>query len=215
MRYIYLLPLVLIGFAQHVFAQKSMYLKNPSFEMIPRQNHPPTGWFDCNFDSESPVDVHGSDTEFFGVKEFADDGECFVGMVTRDNGTYEGISAKLLQPLLKDSTYRLTISVNKSPDYQSISRTSSEPVNFNSDVVFEIWAGYHFCNMDTRLLEYNVDEQGVWTPITFYITPEKNITFLGLYVRHGTPSEDTNGHVLIDNLQLTKVDPEALSGGQE
>lgn len=196
------LVLCLSGFYLPTFAQTSEYFLNPSFEDIPRQNHQPQGWLDCSFQDESPVDVHGSDTEFFGVKEFAAEGETFLGMVTRDNGTYEGVSAKLKQPLQADSLYKLTIWVNQAETYQSISRTSDQIVNYNSPVRLEIWAGPDYCEMTTLFEEYEVHDIGIWTEVTFYFTPDKSYKFLGFYARHIDEYADTNGNLLLDAIRL-------------
>ncbi len=198
---------LLCGFCTPAFAQSSEYITNPSFEDTPRQNYPPEGWFDCSFHNESPIDVHGYESEFFGVKELPADGETFVGMVTRDNETYEGISTKVLQPLLADSTYEISIMVKQASAYNSISRATSRPVNYINPTLLEAWAGQLSCQMNTFLWEYKVEGYGNWDLVTFNLTPEKNIRYLSLYARHPENAEYTNGHILIDDLQISKVNP--------
>ncbi|MFK8057602.1 MAG: hypothetical protein AB8F78_15865 [Saprospiraceae bacterium] len=207
------LGIFLFAFAIPCFSQGKKYLKNPSFEDTPKMGHPPKGWFDCGQPDESPVDVHGVgykfESEYFEVVEKAAEGYTFLGMVIRDNGTYEGVSAKLLQPLLKDAAYKLTIMVNQSLNYQSISRTTDEPLNYDQPVLFEIWGGYAYCKMTTLIAEYEVKESGNWTELTFHFTPGEDIKFIGLYARHTTEIYD-NGNVLLDDLQIVKVDAVTL-----
>lgn len=210
MRISYLfLDICLVAFCLPVFAQADEYISNPSFEDTPRPNRAPKGWFDCGFYDESPVDVHGSEpnivSDFFGVKEYAEDGQTFLGMVVRDNGTYEGVSTKLLQPLLADSAYKLSILVNQSAAYHSISRTTDQPVNYDQPVLLEIWGGNLQCQMNTLIAEHDVDVKGIWTELIFHFTPEQDIKFLGLYARQAF-EQDVNGNVLLDGLQLVKVD---------
>lgn len=187
------------------FSQTSEYVNNPSFEDVEKSGASPKGWYDCGFDDESPVDVHSSQSDFWGVKEYPADGNSFVGMVFRDNDTYEGISAKLIYPLLRDSTYRLTISVKQSPSYISSSRINQDQtVNFDSPAQLEIWGGNRFCQMDLQLEVSAPITVGDWQELTFYITLPKDINYLSLFVDRTDPY-DENGHILIDNLTLTKV----------
>ena len=214
MRISYLsLAVFIVGFACPSFCQNNSYFINPSFEDIPRQHRAPKGWFDCGYPDESPVDVHasGPDSEhaFFGVSEYAADGETFLGMVVRDNGTYEGVTTKLLEPLFADSAYKLTLLVNQSVTYKSISRTTNEVVNYDQPVLFEIWGGRAHCVMSSLIAEYNIDDKGFWTGLTFHFTPEQDIKFIGLYARQAS-NLDLNGNVLVDNICITKVDPVTL-----
>ncbi|MFK8057603.1 MAG: hypothetical protein AB8F78_15870 [Saprospiraceae bacterium] len=205
------LSILLFAFVTPCFSQGCKYLTNPSFEDTPRQNQALKGWEDCGQSNESPVDVHGSypDSTLFGVKEHAEHGETFLGMVVRDNGTYEGVSARLLQPLLKDTAYKLTVMVKQSPTYHSVSRSTNKPMNYDQPVLLEIWGGLVHCQKITLLAEYKVDNQDDWTETTFYFTPERNIRYLGLYARHTNKFYD-NGNALLDNLQIVKVDAVTL-----
>ncbi|MFK8057601.1 MAG: hypothetical protein AB8F78_15860 [Saprospiraceae bacterium] len=203
------LSIFLFAFVSSSLAQGSEYFMNPSFEDTSSVGKAPRGWFDCNFSDESPVDVHDSKSEFFGVMETAADGQSFVGMVTRDNNTYEGISTRLLKPLQADSTYRLTVKLKQSPVYTSILHRSSDPINYLSPVRFKIWGGSSYCNQAILLEEYDAEQVEIWTELTFYINPEIKIPFIGLYATHPASRYD-NGHILIDDLQLVKVDPFTL-----
>jgi hypothetical protein len=75
-------------------------LTNPSFEDTPKRggesDQQISGWYDCGmlyFPQESPPDIHPNG--FWGVNVPAHDGKTYLGMVVRDNGTYEGVSAIL------------------------------------------------------------------------------------------------------------------------
>ena len=207
------LGVLLTMFCLPSFAQSSEYIKNPSFEDVPRQARAPRGWFDCGFPDESAVDVHGEgpdfESEFFGVREYADHGKTFLGMVVRDNGTYEGVSARLRQPLLSGTAYKLTVSVNQAISYHSSSRLNDTLVNYDEPILFEIWGGDKFCDMNIFIAEHDVNQFGVWRELTFHLTPEEDINFLSLFARQAF-EEDVNGNVLVDNLQLVKVDAVTL-----
>jgi len=211
MRILYILLSALLCSASFALsAQKNEYFKNPSFKDTPRMGGAPKWWIGCSFKGESPVDVHSNKTEFFGVKEIAADGKTFLGMVTRDNGTYEGVTTKLKQPLQADSSYKLTIFINRAKTYSSISRANDQPVNYDSPTRLEIWAGSDYCKMITLLEEYDSENVDTWTEVTFYFTPDQTYNYLGLYVRHLDEFEDTNGNILLDNITLVRVSEDEI-----
>ena len=75
----------------------SIRLVNPSFEDVPKQSSPPLGWADCGFTGESAPDVHPSN--FWEVSKPAQNGKTYVGLVVRNNDTWERISQMLESPL--------------------------------------------------------------------------------------------------------------------
>jgi len=92
------------------YSQDTIPIKNPSFEGDPFMgdylNFPLEKWIDFGslfFPQETQYDLHGSDSDFWGLNVKAFDGNTFVGLVTRDNGSHEIIGQKLDNPLVKDS----------------------------------------------------------------------------------------------------------------
>ena len=79
-------------FTFDVNAQDTIRLDNFSFEDFPRHSHVPKGWYDCGFPDESPPDIHpqmgGGE---FKVNMAPVDGKTYIGMVVRENGTWEAI----------------------------------------------------------------------------------------------------------------------------
>ena len=68
-------------------------LKNPSFEDQPAISQVPSGWTPCGFPEETPPDTHPGNA--FGVKMPTNDGKTYLGMVVRDNDTWEGVTQPL------------------------------------------------------------------------------------------------------------------------
>ncbi|HJW29839.1 MAG TPA: hypothetical protein VJ508_11440, partial [Saprospiraceae bacterium] len=94
------------------WSQEVIKLDNPSFEDIPRAGTFSTpaikGWFDCgqaNFPSETPPDIHPVATPAWEVSKEAYDGATFLGMVTRDNDSWESLSQALSSPILGGTCY--------------------------------------------------------------------------------------------------------------
>ena len=86
-------------------------LRNPSFEDTPRQggyyntkrqaqNNNIKGWFDCgiyNFEEETAPDIHPSN--FWSNTKQPSHGRTYLGMVTRDNDSWESVSQELRSPM--------------------------------------------------------------------------------------------------------------------
>ena len=89
-------------------------LRNPSFEGIPKCCEAPKGWHDCGIEGESPTDVQPGS---FQVKMEANEGNTYLGMVARDNGTVEAVGCRLLGELKANETYRFSIWLAHSPEY--------------------------------------------------------------------------------------------------
>ena len=81
---------------------KVIELRNPSFEDTPKPSVPPNEWENCGCVKETPPDVHPTEGYRYGVPQFAIDGETYVGMVVRENDTWESIGQNLSKPLEKD-----------------------------------------------------------------------------------------------------------------
>lgn len=89
---------LLVGYAGWT-QEGTIQLTNPSFEDVPRHSRVPRGWYDCGFPGESAPDTQPDPT--FQVNKAAADGETYLGLVVRDNDTWESISQKLTRPVEK------------------------------------------------------------------------------------------------------------------
>ena len=79
-------------------------------------------WVDCGFRRETPPDIHNDTTSFFGVEKYAAVGSHYMGLVTRDNETWESVTQKLGKQVIKDRTYILGIFAARSDKFKSNSR---------------------------------------------------------------------------------------------
>ena len=118
-------------------------MKNPSFEDKPYASFVPEGWEDCGFKNFSPPDVHPND--LFFVQKTAFDGQTYVGMVSRDNNTWERIGQALEQPLERGACYGLAIALAKSPIYISGNHSSNQDFNYSKPLKLKIWGAFHAC----------------------------------------------------------------------
>ena len=105
-------------------------LINPSFEDMPRHSKAPRAWSDCGFKGESAPDIQPSG--IFSVTKPAADGNTYLGLVVRDNDTWESVGQELSKPLEKGKCYSFSISLCRSELYISISRLSDQTANYTA-----------------------------------------------------------------------------------
>jgi hypothetical protein len=118
--------LLLFSFVQGGLSQEIIHLQNPSFEDTPRRggefSSPIKGWQDCGlsrFPGESPPDIHPVPATAWEVSKDAYDGNSYLGMVTRDNDSWESLSQALSSPILGGTCYSFTAFISKSERYKA------------------------------------------------------------------------------------------------
>ena len=200
-----LLPVLQVG-AQSAGDAEPIQLTNWSFEDVPRQAHPPRGWYDCSFSDESAVDVHpanllsGDSAAFFGVTAKAFDGNTYLGMVVRDNETFEAVSQRLVGgPLKAGKCYTFSIYLMKSPTYISTSKTTDQPTNYTTPAKLRIYGGLNYCNRGELLAESSPVKNSEWLQYNFRFEPLRDHSFITLEAYYKTPVLfPYNGNILVD-----------------
>jgi hypothetical protein len=183
---------------QCIDAQQVIKLENPSFEDFPQPAQVPTGWIDCGFQTETPPDVHPNGV--FQVSKPAKHGKTYLGMVVRDNETWESIGQKLEMPLQKDICYKFSLQMCRSACYVSKSKLTNKDVNYITPVVVRIWGGTQSCQKTEKLAESELVENMDWELFTFKLQPKADYYYLMIEVFYKTPTLfPYNGNVLIDN----------------
>lgn len=194
------LTLLTLGlYATGVLAQDSpILLNNPSFEDFPRHSHAPVGWYDCGFPNESAPDVHPN--SFFEVSTVPQDGDTYLGLVVRDNDTWEAVSQRLSTSLQKGKCYEFKLHLARSEKYWSMSQTTRDSTHFNTPVKIRIYGGFGYCDKQYLLAESRLVIHTRWLEYAFKFEPIDNFNFLSIEAFYKTPSPfPYNGNVLIDN----------------
>ena len=183
-------------------------LTNPSFEDTPAAGAPPTGWYDCGarkFPNESPPDVQPSGD--WDVTKPAQHGRSYLGMVVRENDTYESVSQPLKGTLKKGKKYSFSIYLCSSNIYKSAtSRNRNTRVNYITPAVLRIFGGKSYCDPAAILLaESPTIKNNDWEVYNFEFKPSRDVTHITLQAYFETPVLfPYNGNVLLDNASPIK-----------
>lgn len=190
--------LALVGMQHTMKGQDTLYLTNPSFEDYPRPGKPPTGWYDCGFPGETPPDVQPDAT--FSVSKPASHGDSYMGMVVRDNDTWESVSQRLERPLKKGNCYEFSMDLARSELYISVSRVSEETANYATPAKLRIYGGFGYCDKQYLLAESKLIINHRWLRYNFRFEPPADYSYLVFEVFYQTPTLfPYNGNVLLDN----------------
>ncbi len=206
MRNWWLASLLTLVFASAFGQTEVIVLRNPSFEDMPRHSYPPRYWTNCGFPDESPPDIQPDFT--FQVSKLAQNGNTYLGMVVRDNDTWESVGQQLARPLKEGQCYSFSISLARSLSYMSVSRERNEPANYITPTKLRIWGGYGLCDKRGLLGESPIIQHTEWRNYDLKLEPDANYTHIVLEVFYKTPTLfPYNGNILIDNASALTLIP--------
>jgi len=195
-----LLAMLCLLFAGVVlYAQQGVIvLRNASFEDAPRHSQTPRDWIDCGFSGESEPDTQPCGE--FGVTMLPLEGDTYLGMVVRDNETWERVSQRLSSPLEGGKCYEFSIHLARSPQYLSQSRITEQLVNYNKGIRLRVYAGFSPCSRQELLAQSSVIKNSTWQRFNFTLEPTQNYTFIIFEAFYeDSKLEPYNGNILLDN----------------
>ena len=189
--YTIFLTLLLVG----TLAAQDIRLANPSFEDEPADATMPQQWSSCKRGS-TPDILPG----YWGVYMEPTDGETYVGLITREDGSYESIGQKLTSPFLENECYKFTLDIARSNTY----------ANYNLPIRLRIWGGTTRCSRDQLLMETKTIKHLDWQTYPLQFTAKKTYPYIiieayyakGVYFPY-------NGNILLDNFTVFKKCPRA------
>lgn len=194
--------LLTLGFGLFLFfdllAQNTINLENPSFEDVPKKGVTPNGWYNCGFATETAPDVQPGS---FQVSLPAQKGKTYLGMIVRDNETWESVSQRLEAPLHKDSLYAFSIWLARSESYISQSQLTNETVNYATPAKLRVWGGNGYCDKEELLWETGLIKNYNWEKHDLKLHPTNgDFRYITLEVYYATPVLfPYNGNILLDN----------------
>ena len=176
---------------------------NPSFEDQPRTGKAPRGWYDCGWvGTETPPDVNpirNPQMNAFKVIKAAKDGNTYLGMVVRDNDTWERVGQRLSTPLESGQCYEFSIYLSRSELYESQSRVTDLPANYTTPAKLRIWGGNGYCVRNEMLAESGLVINTRWLKYDFRFEPKQDMNYIMFEAYYKTPTLfPYNGNILLD-----------------
>ena len=177
--------LALFLFVVHL-CQAQITVVNPSFEDEPSDATTPQGWFPCE-ELTTPDIFPG----FWGVYNEPSHGYTYVGIITRENGTFESFGQRLSHTLKEKACYYASIDLAHSIIYSG----------YNKPIKLRIYLGENKCSKDQLIFESPVIKQMTWKTFKFEFNPEANYDYIILEAYYKDGRFSHKGNILIDNLR--------------
>lgn len=198
-----LMLLAITCFLQTGWSQAdTIFLKNPSFEDIPRHSQGVKGWIDCGWDTETAPDVQPfkSLNAEWGQQIPAIKGNTYLGLVVRENDTYERVGQRLSSPLIGGQCYTFSIYLSSSDQYLSATKRSKGALhNYTQPAVLRISGGVDYCLRSEVLAESPTIDNTVWQRYDFQLHPTMDYEYILIEAFYKTPALVVyNGNVLVD-----------------
>ncbi|MEO6039018.1 MAG: OmpA family protein, partial [Saprospiraceae bacterium] len=178
----FLLALPLLAAAQK---DAPILLVNPSFEDLPRTGLQPNGWTNCGPGSETPPDVQPGQ---FGVTLAPSNGQSYLGLVVRDNETWEMVGQRLSRPLEANQCYEFSLDLCRSLEYMSPTKSSPEKASYATPARLIIWGGNSPCEKGEPLFETSIIQNSRWLTTNCRLSPKKGSwSYIMLEAYYKTP----------------------------
>lgn len=200
---------ILLLFTISLSAQyDTIRVKNGSFEDRPRagEYYTPSikSWYDCGavqFPRETAPDIHPID--FWEVRLPASEGNTYLGLVVRDNESWESVSQRLTSPITKGKCYKFSVDLARSNTYLSGSRSRNDDVKvqYTRPAVLKVWGSNGYCGKKELIAESAPVENFNWETYDLEFKAKNSHLFISIEAFYKTPVLfPYNGHILLDGL---------------
>src|SRR5688572_9623240 len=154
MKKLFLMACFAFGAGLQILNGQAIELSNSSFEGEPRDATVPQGWMGCK-EGTTPDILPG----YWGVYNDPSDGDTYVGLITRGNGTWESIGQRLSVPLKKGGCYTWGLDLAHSDTYSG----------YNGPLKVRVWLSKTKCEKDQMIFESPLIEHLEWQsyPVKF------------------------------------------------
>jgi len=201
-----LLLTILFLTANYCQAQKyqKIELVNGSFEGIPAAGANFAGWSDCArivFPNETPPDIQPFPGQTWSVEYEPTHGQTYMGMVARDDETWEFVSQRLASSLQQGKCYAFSLDLMQAAVYRSQSRVNKgTTINYNGPLKIRIWGGIGYCQKKELLAESPLIDHEEWKTYDFKFEPKSTLKSITIEAFYKTPTLiPYAGNILVDN----------------
>ena len=165
------------------------------------------GWATCGgFPDATPADVHPAN--IFEVTKQPIEGNSYLGMVVRDDNTWECISTRIRDPINVRHCYSFSIYLARSATYLSPTKKYPDKrVSFTIPIKLRIWGGNRKTKEKYLLAQSKPVSHLYWKKYEFTLRPKRIFDLLILEAMYADGVTPYNGHILVDNASaLVRVD---------
>jgi len=184
--------LILLALLIPCISLKSQIIElfNPSFEDTPQDATVPQGWTGCK-EGTTPDILPG----FWGVYIPPSDGQTYVGLITRSNGTWESIGQRLPATLERGTCYDWALDLAHSDTYAC----------YNGPIKLRVWISKLKCQKDQLIYESPLIDHTDWRTYLIKFTPYDDYRYIILEAFHSDKPFEYQGNILIDYLREIRV----------
>lgn len=162
-----------------------IYIENGSFEGIPHDAVNIDGWESCGYNS-TPDLLPGP----WGVYQKPTDGNTFLGLISREDNTYEIISTKLKKALKKEHCYSFKVDLSRSPAY----------AGYSGATCLRVWGANTPCEKIQLLATSPVIEHYEWKTYNFSFFTKFSYQYIIIECYYKTPTLlPYRGNILVDS----------------
>ncbi|HMQ07402.1 MAG TPA: hypothetical protein PKC30_08885 [Saprospiraceae bacterium] len=162
-----------------------VFFHNPSFEDEPADATMPHGWWGCE-----PLTTPDILPGYWGVYQPPSEGESYVGLITRENGTFESIGQRLSGVLKKDFCYSFLMDLAHSATYSG----------YNEAIQIRIWISNKKCGQQQLIFQSPLINHKQWQTYEVDFTPDIDSEYIRIEAFTGAKNIHKKGNILIDNL---------------
>lgn len=200
-----LILILIVFYLGSIHGQSANLIKNGSLE----GGYFRDGW-EISSDltsTNNPDQFCSPEDDIWNVNKIAVDGNCFTGLVVRDDGSNEKMIQKLKKPLIKGTKYSLSFFASMSSSMASISpKSKREKVSFGNPVSLEFYIGKR---RKMGLLIFQVENilNTDWKEYIVEFTPTVDSIFFWFESTNSAAMFDANynGNVFIDDIKVVEV----------
>ena len=170
---------------------KPLVLDNASFEGFPHDAVTPKGWEECGLDS-SPDILPGP----WGVYQKPTNGNTFLGLITRENNSWEALGQKLPRAFKKNKCYKFKVDLSSSPAYAGYSKPTC----------LRVWLSNSQCKRSKLICTSPTIDHYEWKTYEFMFSTEEDYKYIIIECYYKQPSLNYyRGNLLIDNFSAFEM----------
>jgi hypothetical protein len=145
----------------------------------------PLGWHACEVGTTPDIcpDTWGVDQEPY-------EGQSYIGLITRPDGSWESIGQRLSHSLEKAECYVFSVVLAHSDAY----------AGYNAPALLRIWLGNEKCKKLYLIGETGAIRHYEWKEYIFNFTPDKTYSHIILECYYPFERVFSSGNILIDRL---------------